>query len=209
MATAPTEWVELASPPADDRQSRSRREFVEPRARRPGFRSGIILVLAMTPALAAIWTVPWFVTQDGPAHVYNAQILARSFDPGSPFRDVYTIRWQPIPNWIGHLALAGLVAVVPPWVADRILISLTLAGFAGAVFWLRGRVAGAASDWGGLAGGSPGHEHHLAVRILRLLAGRLPVPDHPGILVAASRRPVPAGSWDCRRCWSSATSATS
>ena len=30
--------------------------------------------------LSAIWAVPWFVTQDGPAHVYNAQILAESFD---------------------------------------------------------------------------------------------------------------------------------
>ena len=30
--------------------------------------------------LSAIWVVPWFVTQDGPAHVYNAQILAESFD---------------------------------------------------------------------------------------------------------------------------------
>ena len=58
-----------------------------------------ILVVALTPALAAVWTVPWFVTQDGSAHVYNAQILARSGDPGSPFRDVYTIQWRPIPNW--------------------------------------------------------------------------------------------------------------
>jgi hypothetical protein len=142
MATAPTEWVELASSPADDRQSRSRRKRVEPRARRLVFRNWLILVAALTPALAAIWTVPGFVTQDGPAHVYNAQILAWSFDPGSPFRDVYTIRWQPIPNWIGHLVMAGLLAVLSPWVADRILISVTLAGFAVAIFWLRGRVAG-------------------------------------------------------------------
>ncbi len=100
-------------------------------------------MLALAPALAAIWLVPGFVTQDGPAHLYNAQILAWSFDPGSPFRDFYTIRWQPIPNWVGHLALAGLVAVLPAWTADRILISVTLGGFATAVLWLRWRVAGA------------------------------------------------------------------
>jgi hypothetical protein len=101
-----------------------------------------VLAAALAPALAAIWTVPWFVTQDGPAHVYNAQILAWSFDPGSPFRDVYTIQWQPIPNWVGHLALAGLVSVLPAWVADRIMTSVTLAVFAVSILWLRWRVAG-------------------------------------------------------------------
>ena len=101
-----------------------------------------ILVGALAPALAAIWAVPWFVPQDAPAHVYNAQILLWSFDPASPFRDVFTVHWQPIPNWAGPLTLAGLVAVLPAWVADRIMTSLTLACFATALFWLRWRVAG-------------------------------------------------------------------
>jgi hypothetical protein len=142
MATAPTERVERTTSPAEDRQARLDCARRERPMRRPAFRSSLILVSALAPALAAIWTVPWFLTQDGPAHVYNAQILTRSFGAGSPFEDVYMIRWQPIPNWMGHLALAGLVAILPAWVADRILISLTLAGFAASVFWLRGRVAG-------------------------------------------------------------------
>jgi hypothetical protein len=96
----------------------------------------------LTPALSAVWTVPGFVTQDGSAHVYNARILASSWDPGSPFRDVYTIQWRPIPNWGGHLALASLVALFPARSADRIMISLTLVGFAAAILWLRVRVAG-------------------------------------------------------------------
>ena len=101
-----------------------------------------VLVVALAPAVAAIWTVPWFVTQDGPAHVYNAQILAWSFDSQSPFRSVYTVHWQPIPNWAGQLALAGLVTALPAWVADRIMTSVTLVGFAAATLWLRWRVAG-------------------------------------------------------------------
>jgi hypothetical protein len=92
--------------------------------------------------MAAIWTVPWFVTQDGPAHVYNAQILAWSFDPKSPFQSVYTIKWQPIPNWTGQLALAALMAAAPAWVAERIITSVALVGLAAAVLWLRWRVAG-------------------------------------------------------------------
>ncbi len=107
------------------------------------FTSGpVLLTIALAPAMAAIWSVGWFVPQDAPAHVYNAEILARSFDPASPLTESFAIRWQPIPNWIGHLLLAGLVRLVPAPMADRMLTSLTLAGFAASVLWLRGRIAG-------------------------------------------------------------------
>ena len=105
-----------------------------------------VLLLALAPAVAAIWSVPWFVTQDGPAHLYNAQILSESvggFAPDSPFRDVYEVHWQPIPNWAGPISLAVLVSWLPAWLADRIMTSVTLVAFAAAVFWLRWRVAGA------------------------------------------------------------------
>jgi hypothetical protein len=101
----------------------------------------LILAVALTPAMAAMWAVPWFVTQDTPAHVYNAEILTRSFNADSPFAGIFAIRWQPIPNWVGHLLMAGLIRVIPAWSADRIMNSVTLAGFAAAIFWLRRRVS--------------------------------------------------------------------
>jgi hypothetical protein len=55
---------------------------------------------------------------------------------------IYTISWKPIPNWMGHLFLAGLVSRLPAWVADRIMTSATLLGLAAAMLWLRWRVAG-------------------------------------------------------------------
>ena len=96
----------------------------------------------LAPIVAAIWSVPTFVTQDGPAHLYNAEVLARSFDPDSPFRPYFAIRWQPVPNWSGHLALMGLVATFPPRVADRLMTSATVVLLACSVAWLRYRVAG-------------------------------------------------------------------
>jgi hypothetical protein len=108
-----------------------------------------MLGAVLVPAVSAIWLVPWFVTQDGPAHVYNAQILVASIGSGgvieslSPWHDVFTVRWQPIPNWSGSLLLAALVAYLPEWLADRIMTSATLVGFASAILWLRYRVAGA------------------------------------------------------------------
>lgn len=101
-----------------------------------------MLALAVAPALAAIWSASWFITQDGPAHAYNARILAWSFTDHSPYAGVFEIHWDPIPNWAGHLVLAGLISALPAWIADRIMTSVTFVGFAAGVFWLRTQVAG-------------------------------------------------------------------
>jgi hypothetical protein len=114
--------------------------------RRARLRAWLVLTLALLPALAAVWTLPGFVTQDGPAHVYNAHILAESLRGNSPFAAYYTVRWDPLPNWAGHLALLGLVWALPGRAADQVMISATLVGLAASTFWLRRRVAGDAGS---------------------------------------------------------------
>jgi len=108
-----------------------------------------IFIAALLPALAAIWLVPGFVTQDGPAHLYNAHIFVESFDPASPFRDFYKLRRQPLPNWAGHLITAAFVDISPRW-ADPAVTTLTLVGFAASIVWLRWRVSG----WRGMSSAS-------------------------------------------------------
>lgn len=98
--------------------------------------------VALGPSLAAIWLVPGFVTQDGPAHVYNAHILVESLRGDSPFRDYFEVRWGPLPNWAGHLASMGLVAMLSAQLVERVMMSLTLVGLAASSGWLRWRVAG-------------------------------------------------------------------
>jgi hypothetical protein len=94
-------------------------------------------VLALAPTLVALGALSGFVTQDGPAHVYNAHILGRSLQSDSPFRSSYAIRWSPLPNWAGHLVLMGLVAVFPPLLAERVVMTLTLCGVAISTLTLR------------------------------------------------------------------------
>lgn len=132
----PTEPVDAADPPLREEKPRSRRVPAM-----PGM-GAAILVMALAPAVAAVWAVRWFVTQDSPAHVYNAEILARSFDRASPFGAFFAIRWEPIPNWFGHVLLASLMRILPAQTADRVVTTLALAGFAAAVYWLRHQVAG-------------------------------------------------------------------
>ena len=111
----------------------------------PSSRSGIlVLAAALAPFLAAIWGVRWFVTQDGPAHLYNAHILARSLGANSPFSPYYTVHWQALPNWGGHILTAAVVSLMPAWAAGPAITTLTLVGFAASVLWLRLRVAGRA-----------------------------------------------------------------
>jgi hypothetical protein len=111
-------------------------------ARYSRWASAAFFVLLLVPALSAIWGVPWFVTQDGPAHLYNAHIIAKSFERNSPFANHYGIRWEPLPNWTGHLALVGLLQVLPARAVNQVMTSLTLVGFAASIVWLRWRVAG-------------------------------------------------------------------
>jgi hypothetical protein len=102
-----------------------------------------VFLLALAPTLAALAKVPWFVTQDGPAHLYNAQIIAESLRPDtSPFTRAYEVRWEPLPNWAGHLTLVGLLSILPARWADRVLTTATFVGFAGALVWLRWRIRG-------------------------------------------------------------------
>ena len=102
----------------------------------------IALVLTLAPALSAVWLVPGFVTQDGPAHLYNAQILNDALSGGRDFGRIFSVRWSPLPNWSGHALLMGLLALVTPRTADRLATTIPAIALAASAFWLRLRVAG-------------------------------------------------------------------
>jgi hypothetical protein len=104
----------------------------------------LLLATALVPGLVVVWTHPCLVTQDGPAHHYNAHILARSFDPNSPYRAIFAVRWEALPNWAGHLVMMALDGALPPRLADRAMTTLTAVALAASVFGLRLKVVGTA-----------------------------------------------------------------
>ncbi|MEN3333655.1 MAG: hypothetical protein V7641_3020 [Blastocatellia bacterium] len=107
----------------------------------------IVFALLAIPALAAIWFVPFFVSQDGPLHLLNAYITLELFKQPAAFDNLYTMHWHPLPYWAGHLFLTGLMSLVSERIADRTLLTLTSLGLASALVGLRWRVAG----WQGMA----------------------------------------------------------
>ena len=66
-----------------------------------------------------VFTSTWFVTLDGPCHVYNARVILDLVL--NPF---------PEPNWLGHAIMASLMTVAPAHVAEKIIFMLIIGGTA-------------------------------------------------------------------------------
>jgi hypothetical protein len=75
-------------------------------------------------ALAPIWSATYLPTSDGPSHLYNSWVL-HELVRGShgPVAEWFAVDWRPHPNWLGHAVLALLMAIVPPLVAEKLLVS--------------------------------------------------------------------------------------
>ena len=124
-------------PPGDIEHARDARAL---RARRP-LSTGLFLALALL-YLIPIWSVDHLPTSDGPSHLYNAWILHELIagDTGTISRH-YAIDWRPHPNWIGQAALALLMSIVPPVIAEKILFSAIVLLFLWTIWMLAGRYA--------------------------------------------------------------------
>ncbi len=93
----------------------------------------LIVVLHLVP----IWSFRYLPTQDGPAHLANAVILKDFGVSGMRYNEFYEVRWEAIPNWTVHLLLVGLMHLVPPLIAEKVVVSLYVVGLAWAFRFLQ------------------------------------------------------------------------
>ncbi len=90
--------------------------------------------------LLPVWRVEYLPTVDGASHVYNATVL-RELTAGTPaFQRVYAADLRPYPNWLGHAFLWLALGVVPPVVAEKLLVSMIILLFLGGCWRLAGVV---------------------------------------------------------------------
>ena len=85
--------------------------------------------------LIPIWICHYFPTQDGPSHLYNAQIIREYWNSSYQFQEFYDIQWSPLPNWITHFLLASLLLIFPPILAEKVFLSLYVICFPTAVIY--------------------------------------------------------------------------
>lgn len=79
--------------------------------------------------LYLIWYPPYFPSQDGPSHLYNAWVMKELGNPEYPLINAsYTIRIGLIPNWSGYAVMFLLMHFLPPLAAEKIWISLIVLG---------------------------------------------------------------------------------
>lgn len=85
----------------------------------------LLLVLHLLP----LWSVRYFLTADGPTHLYNAWLWKTMLlQPGHPAHQVLAFNPNPEPNYLSHVLLAGLLTIVPPWLAEKLVVTLYVVG---------------------------------------------------------------------------------
>ncbi|MBB14748.1 hypothetical protein CMK22_05715 [Candidatus Poribacteria bacterium] len=95
----------------------------------------LILLILIGLHLIPVWVCHYFPTQDGPSHLYNAQIIREYWNSSYQFPEFYDIRWTLLPNWITHFLLASLLLIFPSILAEKVFLSLYVIFFPVAVIY--------------------------------------------------------------------------
>ncbi len=81
----------------------------------------LMILLNMLPVLL----FRFFPTMDGPAHLYNSNIISELlFNSHSTLNNYFAINPEPVPNWLSHFILALTNLFLPAWVAEKVLLIL-------------------------------------------------------------------------------------
>ena len=84
-----------------------------------------VLVLNAIPVFSG-W---YFPTLDGPAHLYNANLIDNLlFSDYSLISQFFTLNQEPVPNWTGHLILSSFNLFLPGYIAEKILVTFYVIG---------------------------------------------------------------------------------
>ncbi|HEY0977239.1 MAG TPA: hypothetical protein VGE21_07190 [Flavobacteriales bacterium] len=80
--------------------------------------------------LAPIWCAPWYVSLDGPCHLYNARLL-HDLLQGDPYTTTFfVLNPFPEPYWSGQLLMALGFSVLPGWLVEKLVFTTIILGTA-------------------------------------------------------------------------------
>lgn len=85
----------------------------------------LLFIILIVVCLIPIWQFKYLPSQDGPSHINNANIIREYHYPDYPvLRRYYTLNKRFTPNLFGHLLMAGLMYIMSPLFAEKILLSI-------------------------------------------------------------------------------------
>ncbi len=108
----------------------------------PNFRLlGFFLLLIIFCCLP-IWSVEYFINQDGSAHLYSSFLMLELLK-GNPFvSEIYAFNSISVPNSSGHWLMVLLLNFFSSFIVTKIIVTLTFAVFIASVGWLRLKTVG-------------------------------------------------------------------
>ena len=87
----------------------------------------VVTILTLLPVLS----FHFFPTLDGPAHLYNSNLITSLlFDNNKTLHDFLIFNSIPVPNWTGHVILSFFNFFLPAYIAEKILLVFYVVGLA-------------------------------------------------------------------------------
>ncbi|MBS1793984.1 MAG: hypothetical protein JSS81_09025 [Acidobacteria bacterium] len=101
----------------------------------------IFFLLLVVIAVLPVWSVDYFINQDGSGHLYGSYLILEIFRKTPETLRFFALNSISIPNSSGHWLLAFLLLFFNPFLTTKIIVTLTFAGFVAAAGWLRQKTA--------------------------------------------------------------------
>ncbi len=108
-----------------------------------------LLLAGFSLCLFQIWLPAYYLTGDGPCHVYNAQIVYDLWANKnvSFYAPYFTLVYQPNPNWLSTLVISLLMFCVNGIIAEKIFLSVYVFTFISGFYLLLKKISTGDSYW--------------------------------------------------------------
>jgi len=109
----------------------------------------ILLLTGLALCVAQVWLPAYYLTGDGPCHVYNAQVLHDIWSKKDPafYSRFFEVAYQPNPNWLTTFMLALLLFIVNGVIAEKIFLTLYVLLYVSGFYLLLKKIGKKKSYW--------------------------------------------------------------
>jgi hypothetical protein len=109
----------------------------------------LLLLAGLGLCLLQVWLPGYYLTGDGPCHLYNARIVHDlwSHTNTNLFNRFYFLADNPDPNWLSTVIMALLLFVAKGAIAEKIFLSIYVLLFVSGFYQLLRKIGGGNSYW--------------------------------------------------------------
>ncbi len=107
------------------------------------------MIAGVAMCLAQIWWPEYYLTGDGPCHLYNARVLHDMWNGVNTqfYSRFYDINYNPNPNWLSNVLLGIPLYFASGPVAEKMFLTLYAGLVTGGFYLLLKKISGSSSYW--------------------------------------------------------------